>query len=110
MKVFRRPEGVHSEAGYRRHSGGGFLPEGRHQPSDLLQLEKEIRRQISPFRTGPSRTADQGHLPDALAIGGFTFYCGVGLLSRSNKTRRIYRETGLQLRTNAEEPSEGHAT
>jgi hypothetical protein len=26
------------------HAGGGHLPQGRHQPGDLLQLEEEVRR------------------------------------------------------------------
>lgn len=35
-------QGAHSEAGYGWHSGGGDLPPRQDQPSDLLQLEKEI--------------------------------------------------------------------
>ena len=27
-----------------RHAGGGDLPQGGHQPGDVLQLEEEVRR------------------------------------------------------------------
>src|SRR5690606_21513303 len=37
IQVFRRAEGVHSEAGGERDSGGGDLPPGRYQPGDLFQ-------------------------------------------------------------------------
>ena len=43
IEVFGRPEGVHSEAGRRRHAGCGYLPQGRDQPGDVLQLEEEVR-------------------------------------------------------------------
>ena len=41
---FSDAEGVHSEAGRRRRSRGGHLPQGGDQPGDLLQLEEEVRR------------------------------------------------------------------
>jgi hypothetical protein len=44
LEVLGRAESVHFEAGKRRRSGCGDLPEGRNQPSDLLQLEEEVRR------------------------------------------------------------------
>src|ERR1043165_9123676 len=44
LEVFGRPERVHSQAGRRWHAGGGYLPQGRDQPGDLLQLEEKVRR------------------------------------------------------------------
>jgi putative transposase len=44
LEVLGRAESVHSEAGQRRRTGCRDLPEGRDQPSDLFQLEEEVRR------------------------------------------------------------------
>ena len=48
LKVFGRPEGIHSEAGQRRGSGRGDLPQGRDRLGDLFQydglLPTEMRR------------------------------------------------------------------
>ena len=44
IEVFGRAEGVYPEAGRRGNAGGGDLPQGRHQPGDLLQLEEALWR------------------------------------------------------------------
>ena len=46
ITVFGRPEGVHSETGYR-DAGRGDLPQGRNQPGDVFQLEAQVRRVAS---------------------------------------------------------------
>jgi hypothetical protein len=36
IEVFRRPEGVYFEAGFRWNAGGEYMPEGRDQPCDVI--------------------------------------------------------------------------
>src|SRR5262245_61244032 len=43
IEVFGRPEGIHSQARRRWRACGRHLPQGRHQPSNLFQLEEKIR-------------------------------------------------------------------
>lgn len=43
VDVFRRPEGVHLEAGRGWDAGGGHLPPDQCQASDLLHIEEELR-------------------------------------------------------------------
>jgi hypothetical protein len=45
-RVFGRAESVDSEAGC--YAGGGYLPQGRDQPGNLLQLQEELRRGLMP--------------------------------------------------------------
>jgi hypothetical protein len=40
IEIHGRAKGVRHQAGLGRIADGGGLPEGRHQPGDLLQLEK----------------------------------------------------------------------
>jgi hypothetical protein len=41
------------------HAGRGRLPQGRHQPGDLLQLEKEKRRPAATEMRRPKQREDE---------------------------------------------------
>jgi hypothetical protein len=43
VKLFGCPEGIHSQAGRGWGAGRLYLPQGRHQPDDLFQLEEVLR-------------------------------------------------------------------
>ena len=69
IQILRRAEGVHSDAGSGRGSRGGFLPQGRDQPGDLLQLEEEVR-QHAAGRNASVEAAGGRELEAAQARGG----------------------------------------
>src|SRR5665647_1491272 len=76
---------------------------GRINPAGCRVLEvntstyhyKSRRPAQATWRTGSRRSARRGF---ATAAGACMYCCGVKVALSQNKTRRIYRELGLQLR------------